>query len=144
MDNYVNNGTSPKCLLCSMAITSCVVCIDGATPVCVFCNYGYYLSPSGFCDPCLSNCLTCTSAMDCTTCAPTFIISGGGMCVCEPPLFLDVVSGTCMPCNVLVLGCLSCAYPTAMNPFSPDPPVCVICDTTGYFVSSMPANTCVC
>ena len=141
MDNYINDVASSTCLPCSTAIANCMFCMDGPMVTCLACSDGYYLSSSGFCSPCPLTCLTCTSAVECTSCWPTFVLSNFGVCYCEFPLFIDAVTGTCMPCNAVILGCISCSYVGALTPFSLDPPVCLVCDINFVMTST---GTCVC
>lgn len=73
------------------------------------CQSGYYLN-SGYCDSCLLNCVSCSSAYDCSACTSGY--------------YLNVSIITCNPCPV---GCSAC------NQYTPS--ICTTCQN-GYQLSS--------
>lgn len=143
------NDTNQYCCTCGMQTGNCLTCdstqcltCDGASPtfrtlktgvsprICV-CMSGYF-ELSGTCTLCrtrITNCLTCSNAITCTSCITGFVPSGG-ICVCAAGTYLT--NGICIPLK----GCL--LWYNITNAY-----YCTNCDGSNYFY--MLANqTCAC
>lgn len=93
---------SSACVLCQPS--SCANC-DGDSTICQICNNGYYLS-GGRCYNCQSNCLTCLSNTQCSTCTPGTYLQNSGRCKTLPtnclqidPTSLGSTVGACKRCS---------------------------------------------
>lgn len=94
---------SSACLLCSPA--NCYNC-DGDHTICATCNAGYYLN-SGMCYACQSNCATCISSVQCTSCQATHYLQNNGRCKVLPSNCVNIDNST-LSSNVG--SCKRCQY----------------------------------
>ncbi len=117
-----NNASS--CTACSSGYyingDSCIACMTGCSTcpsnVCTNCSDGYYLiNAYPYCNPCLSNCASCTDSETCTTCYDGFI------------LITSTSPHQCLSCTP---NCKNCTGPSE----------CSVC-LPGYFLT--PSSTCV-
>jgi cysteine-rich repeat protein len=121
---YQVNSTCYPCL------SPCVSCTAAYT--CTSCISLYYLT-SGNCNPCHALCLTCSAstAMDCITCVPNYILKGS---ICQKL--------SCLPYQYVqsVTGCTNCTatFPFSLACLSTGPTSCV----DGYILSNGSCLTC--
>lgn len=100
--------------LCELCHSSCATCTGTSASQCSTCKstatllgttctcpIGKYLSPTGDCLSCDSNCLTClTTATTCTSCSAPRILVNNYCAACD---------SNCLTCAILPTSCLSCA-----------------------------------
>lgn len=72
-----------ECQSYSLGCSSCQI-VNGAISTCSACAPGTYLT-SPTCTPCPVNCATCSSAVSCQTCQPSFVMINNA-CVCASSL----------------------------------------------------------
>ena len=126
--SYTNGGSLlPLCQTCNTLTDTqnsscqcplCTKCIDVNAAInngiCI-CNAGYVLNAtSKICSKCPSNCQTCTSSTQCTSCieSTTMVLSAGG-CTCKAGYYLNTAISYkpyCAPCPT---GCSTCTSATS-------------------------------
>ncbi|ESU42588.1 Variant-specific surface protein [Giardia duodenalis] len=138
-----------RCVAC--ALGNCVACESASK--CTTCGDGFYIGGSGKCEPCSSECATCSgpAASDCTSCPAGRRLQYGsgntkGSCVQQ-----CVKDDSCLECGLTIGGtnyCSRCArsteYPkngvcTSANSRMADPScrnvangVCVVCSASSF------------
>jgi proprotein convertase subtilisin/kexin type 5 len=113
----------PGCLDCPTSDT-CALCNDtgqfALSGTTCACNAGFVLAGSQCltCGSAIPNCLTCTSAVMCTS--------------CESGYFVDPITRLCLTCASAMPGCLTCSSSMA----------CTSCDSAAQFGLSGSVCTC--
>jgi proprotein convertase subtilisin/kexin type 5 len=105
---FLTTSTSPNsCASCSSFVSNCQTCTaPSGTVLCQTCQGGYF--PSGAaCLACVPLCLSCTSLLNCASCAATFV-SNGTDCVCGVGYVLNAAGTKCLLCDLLIPNCLTC------------------------------------
>ena len=95
-DHFLSGNTGNDS--CTPCLTGCSTCVSSSN--CTNCHIGYYhdvILGSGSCILCAGNCITCTSSTDCLSCDVGYYLSGT----------------SCLSCNSLIDGCLSCYEDTS-------------------------------
>jgi energy-converting hydrogenase Eha subunit C len=99
-------SSSTICTLCDA--TSYFQLSTGATQC--SCLTGYYFnSPARNCVSCVTlspSCNSCSSSNICLSCSNGFSLLTG-MCICPSCNYIDIATGTCLPCPAT---CPTCAY----------------------------------
>jgi len=94
---------SSACVLCTPS--NCYNC-DGDNTICVTCNVGYYLS-NGNCYSCQTNCASCISNIQCTSCSPGTFLQANGRCKALPSNCISIDTSTI---SSNVGSCKRCSY----------------------------------
>ena len=94
---------SSACLLCQPS--NCYNC-DGDNTQCAQCNPGFYLA-GGRCYTCQTNCVTCVSNIQCTSCIAGTFLQANGRCKTLPANCIQIDSTT-LSSNIG--SCKRCAY----------------------------------
>lgn len=98
--NYYLDSTTQLCVL-----STAVGCSGWSAAGCTGCASGYFDSDVTVgvwaCTACSANCLSCTSASVCTTCAPGYGLAGGSACVACTP-------AGCKDCSAAAATCTTC------------------------------------
>lgn len=94
--------------ICIGGLYGCAVCLSSTS--CKICLPGRYLTSSGSCSACPSDCSTCSSLSICLTCVggqnpyavpPT----PNKVCTCPAGTGVNIALNACLPCQT---GCLQC------------------------------------
>ncbi|ELP83554.1 hypothetical protein EIN_069580, partial [Entamoeba invadens IP1] len=150
---YLENA---NCKLCSTKYEGCSLC-DLNT--CKECAEGYFMTETGICSKCVTNCAKCSNTTHCETCEEGFMVIGNacGTCesygecsqcnseqcvICKSGYFNN--NGYCYRCVENCLDCINnntCTKCSADLKFKEDEKNCTECPTTtNYFVDEK--NTC--
>lgn len=112
---------SSACVLCQP--TNCQNC-DGDNTACAICNTGFYMS-GGRCYTCQSNCLTCLSNTQCTSCAVGTYLQANGRCKTLPSNCIQIDAttlasavGSCKRCDYGYILMEGSCYPCSISLFN--------------------------
>lgn len=123
-------------MTCFACLSPCLACTTAYT--CTSCISLYYFS-NGSCNPCHTLCLTCSgsTAFDCLTCVPNYILKGS-VCQkisCSATQYVQSISG-CVSCTTTFpnsLACLSTGPTSCQNGYILSNNSCLSCSAvTGY------------
>jgi len=128
---FINNQCiicqNQYCYQCQASVSACEICAplygrmssacqkcqplncyncDGDNTVCAVCSSGYYLS-GGLCYKCQTNCLSCLSNIQCTSCVATTYLQSNGRCKTLPSYCLQIDNTTL---SSAVGSCKRCQY----------------------------------
>ena len=156
---YVSYGGSCaacECETCSVYSYACTACLAPKNLLqgqCLStCPSGYYPA-SNICQPCASNCLSCTSASTCQYCQIPYVLTvynatssscsltcpAGTIPTIDSSLnyVCEACSGNCLTCQISTSYCLSCQSPFFLNNHT-----CVSSCPSGYWVISGACRIC--
>ncbi|CAD8094805.1 unnamed protein product [Paramecium primaurelia] len=141
--NYLDGNS---CTKCPISLNSCNACKSNT--ICIACNSGSYLNGSQ-CSNCNDiNCLNCTDANTCTSCAPTYIVINNACtkCIGYSDKCTSCFNGYCNSCinNYLIQSdgtCLkcpdNCSQGCAKNTLqNTNPTICQVCQDQYYLNSN--------
>lgn len=126
---YTQFFASTTCVKCFFGCTSCS---DLNPNICVSCGAYKYLS-AGICQPCPTNCITCTTFFTCTNCIAGYAVYSDGSCKPPPgpPCVQYDTSFNCIQCDTgATLSGGVCSYTLACNVDA----TCVTCPYN-YYIS---------
>ena len=114
--SYYYQSTTQTCLDCTSVIPGCAICLTNVIPAPTDCNpcnaIGYFSAsyPTTTCTACPSDCVSCNSLVDCTSCINNLTVLAGA-CACDntSSLYFEPISKTCQTCSSLIFNCLICS-----------------------------------
>jgi hypothetical protein len=99
---YVATGNTVR--PCSFFNSPCLECTQTASPACLTCSTGYYLSGStcSYCATAMPGCLVCAVSNICLNCSVAYKLNGA-LTQCSN------CYGTCLTCSYWYNSCLTCS-----------------------------------